>query len=149
MYDEIKRVLENRVPRIIFGRKRDKVTEEWRELHNEELHNLYLFSNIIRQIKSKRMIWAVHVALMGEGTKVLKVLVGKPEGKRPLRKSSRWGNKIRMDLREIGWGRSGLNWCRIGTGGSCCECRDETSGSIAREVVFVVYCSPSITRLII
>jgi hypothetical protein len=78
------RVFENRVLRTIFGPKRDEVTGEWRKLHNEELHNLYSSPDIIRQIKSKRMRLAGHVARMGEERKVYKVLVGNPEGKRPL-----------------------------------------------------------------
>jgi hypothetical protein len=77
-------VFENRVLRKIFGPKRDEVTGEWRELHNEELHNLYSSPDIIRQVKSRRMRWAGHVARMGEDRKVYKVLVGKPEGKRLL-----------------------------------------------------------------
>jgi hypothetical protein len=77
-------VFENRVLRRIFGRKRDEVTGEWRKLHNEDLHNLYLSPDIIRQVKSRRMRWAGHVARMGEERKVYKVLVGKTEGKRPL-----------------------------------------------------------------
>jgi hypothetical protein len=64
--------------------KRDGVTGEWRKLHNEELHNLYSSPDIIRQIKSRRMRWAGHVTRMGEETNEYKVLVGKPEGKRPL-----------------------------------------------------------------
>jgi hypothetical protein len=77
-------VFENRVLRRIFGPKRDEVTGEWRKLHNEELHNLYSSQDIIRQVKSRRMGWAGHVARMGEERKVYKVLVGKPEGRRPL-----------------------------------------------------------------
>jgi hypothetical protein len=69
------KAFENRVLRRIFGLKRDNVTEEWRKLHNEELHNSYSFPNIIRQIKSGRMRWARHVACMGEERKVYKVLV--------------------------------------------------------------------------
>jgi hypothetical protein len=85
------RVFENRVLRRIFGPKRDEVTGEWRKLHNEELHNLYSSSDIIRQIKSRRMRWAGHVACMGEERKVYKVLVGMPERKRPLgRPRYRW-----------------------------------------------------------
>jgi hypothetical protein len=60
------RVFENRVLRRIFGPKRDGVTREWRKFNSEELHNLYSSANIIRQIKSKRMRWAGHVARMGE-----------------------------------------------------------------------------------
>jgi hypothetical protein len=77
-------VFENRVLRRIFGPKRDEVTGEWRKLHDEELHNLYSSPDIIRQVKSRRMRWAGNVARMGEERKVYKVLVGKPEGKRPL-----------------------------------------------------------------
>jgi hypothetical protein len=98
------RVFENRVPRRMFGPKRDDVMGEWRKFYIEELHNLYLSQNIIRQIKSRRMRWAGHVAHMGEERKVYKVLVGKPEGRRPLvRPGHRWEDGIRMDLREIGW----------------------------------------------
>jgi hypothetical protein len=78
---------------------------EWRKLHSEELHNLYSSPDIIRQIKSRRMRLAGHVARMGEERKLYKVLVGKPKGKRPLgRPRHRWEDGIRMDLREIGWG---------------------------------------------
>jgi hypothetical protein len=76
-----------------------------RKLHNEELHNLYSSPDTIRQVKSRRIRWAEHVARMGKERKVYKVLVGKPKGKRPLgRPNSRWEDGIRMDLREIGWG---------------------------------------------
>jgi hypothetical protein len=78
------RVFENRVLRRIFGSKRDEMTGEWRKLHNEELHNSYSSPDIIRQVKSRRMRWVGHVARMGEERKVYKVLVGRPEGKRPL-----------------------------------------------------------------
>jgi hypothetical protein len=75
----------NRVLRRIFGCKRDEVTGEWRKLqHNEELHVLYSPPFIIRQLKSRRLRWAGHVARMGEERNVYKVLMGKPEGKRPL-----------------------------------------------------------------
>jgi hypothetical protein len=70
--------------RIIFGPKRDEVTGEWRKLHKEELRILYSYPNIIRQIKSRRMRWAVHVARMGEESYVYRVLMGKSGGKRPL-----------------------------------------------------------------
>jgi hypothetical protein len=97
------RVFENRVLRRIFGPKRDEVTGEWRKLHNEELHILYSSTNIIRLIKSRRMRWAGHVACMREERNVYKVLMGKPEGKKPLgRPRHRWEDGIRMDLREIG-----------------------------------------------
>jgi hypothetical protein len=78
------RVFENRVLRRIFGPKRDEVTGEWRKSHNEELYILYSFPNIIRQIQSRRMRWAGHMARMGEERKVYKVLMGKSEGKKPL-----------------------------------------------------------------
>jgi hypothetical protein len=77
-------VFENRVVRGICGRNGDEVTGEWRKLHSEELHNLYSSPDIIRQIKPRRMRWAGHVASMREDRKVYKVLMGTPEGKRPL-----------------------------------------------------------------
>jgi hypothetical protein len=95
-------VFENRVLRRIFGPERDEVTGEWRKLHNEELHNLYSFPDIVRQVKSRRMRWAGHAARMGEDRKVYTVLVGKPEGKRPLgRPRCRWENGNRMELAEM------------------------------------------------
>ena len=78
------RVFENRVMRRVFGSQRVKVTGEWRKLHNEELNDLYCSPNIVRMIKSRRKRWAGHVARMGERRGVYRVLVGKPEGKRPL-----------------------------------------------------------------
>jgi len=78
------RVFQNMVLGRIFGPRRDEVTGEWRRLHNEELNGLYSSPNILRVIKSRRMRWAGHVALMGEERSVYRVLVGKPEGKRPL-----------------------------------------------------------------
>jgi hypothetical protein len=78
------KMFENRLLRRIFGPKRDEVTGEWRKLHNEELHILYSSPNIIRQIKSRRMRWAGHVACMGAERNVYRVLMGKPEGKRYL-----------------------------------------------------------------
>ena len=97
------RVFENRVLRRIFGLKRDGVTREWRKLHNEELNDLYCSPNIVRVIKWRRMRWAGHVARMEEGRGVHKVLVEKPEGKRPLgRPRRRWEDNIKMDLEEVG-----------------------------------------------
>ena len=85
------RVFENRVLRRVFGPKRDEVTQEWRKLHNDELNDLYCSLNIVWVIKSSRMRWAGHVARMGERRDVYMVLVGKPEGKRPLgRPRRRW-----------------------------------------------------------
>jgi hypothetical protein len=72
--------------------------------HNEELHNLYSSPSIIRIIKSIRMRWAGHVARMGEKRNAYRILVGKPDGKRPLgRPRHRWLDNIKMYLREIGW----------------------------------------------
>jgi hypothetical protein len=105
-------VFGNSVLRRIFGPKRDEVTGEWRKLHDEELHILYSSPNIIRQIKSRRMRWAGHVARLGEERNMYKVLMGKPEGKRPLeRPRHRWEDGIRMDLRKIGWGS--LDWIQL------------------------------------
>jgi hypothetical protein len=111
------KVFEKRVLRRIFGPKRDEVYGDLRKLQNWELHNLYSSPDIIRQIKSRRMRWAGHVARMGEGRNVYSVLVGKPEEKRPLvRPRCRWVEGLKMDLREIGWGVwSGFTWLRIGT----------------------------------
>jgi hypothetical protein len=98
-------VFENRVLRRIFGSKRDDVMGEWRKLHNEEFHDLYSSISIIRIIKSRRMRWAWHVARMGEKSNAYRLLVGKPEGKRPLgRLRRRWVDNIRMDLGEVGLG---------------------------------------------
>jgi hypothetical protein len=85
------------------------VTEGWRKLHNEELHNLYSSPSIIRMIKSRRMRWAGHVARMGMNRNSYRILVGNPEGNRPLGRSRRrWVENIKMNLREIG--RDGMDW---------------------------------------
>jgi len=98
-------VFENRVLRRLFGSKRDEVTGEWRKLHNEELRDLYSLPNIVRVVKSSRMRWAGHVARMAERRGVHRVLVGKPDGKRPLgRTRRRREDNIKMDLREVGGG---------------------------------------------
>ncbi|KAJ4441278.1 hypothetical protein ANN_11132 [Periplaneta americana] len=98
------RVFENKVLRKIFGAKRDEITGEWRKLHNAELHSLYSSHDIIRNIKSRRLRWAGHVARMGESRNPYRVLVGRPEGKRPLgRPRCRWEDNIKMDLREVGY----------------------------------------------
>jgi hypothetical protein len=81
----------------------------WRRLHNEELHNLYISPDVTRVIKSRRTRWEGHVARMGEVRNAYKILVGKPEGKRPRgRYRHRWEDNIRMDIREIGW--EGVAW---------------------------------------
>ena len=85
--------------------RRDKVTGEWRRLHNEELNNLYSSPNIVWVIKLRKMRWARHVARMGDESGVYRVLVGNPEGKRQLRRPRlRWVDNIRMDLQEVGCG---------------------------------------------
>ena len=83
------RVFENMVLRRIFGPRRDEITGEWRRLHNEELNDLYSSPNTVRVIKWRRMRWAGHVARMGEERVVYRVLVGKPEGRRPLERPRR------------------------------------------------------------
>jgi hypothetical protein len=103
----------------IFGPKTTEVTGQWRKWHGGKLHNLYSSLYITRQIKSRRMKWAGHVARMGEGRNLCRVLVGKPEGRKPLgRPRRRREDGIRMGLREIGWGVwSGFTLNRIGTVG--------------------------------
>ncbi|KAJ4433414.1 hypothetical protein ANN_15673 [Periplaneta americana] len=106
------RVFENKVLRKIFGAKRDEVTGEWRKLHNAELHTLYSSPDIIRNIKSRRLRWVGHVARMGESRNACRVLVGRPEEKRPLgRPRRRWEDNIKMDLREVGY--EDRNWINL------------------------------------
>jgi len=94
-----------RVLRRVFGPKRDEVTGEWRKLRNEDLSDLYSLPNIVHVVKSRRMRWAGHVARMGQGRGVHRVLVGKPEGKRPLgRPRRRREDNIKTDLQEVGGG---------------------------------------------
>jgi hypothetical protein len=102
------RVSENRVLRKIFGPKKYKATREWRKLH--ELNDLYSSPNIVRVIKSRTIRWVGHVASIGEMRGVRSVLVGKPEGMRPLgRPRCRWDYNTKMDLQETVWGRHGLD----------------------------------------
>jgi hypothetical protein len=104
------RVSENRVLRI-FGPKREE-DGSWRKLHNDELHSLYSSPNIVRVIKSRRLRWVGHLARMGEGRGLYRVLVGRPEGKRPLgRPRRRWEDNIKLVLREIGIDEA--NWIRL------------------------------------
>jgi hypothetical protein len=99
------------VLRTIFGPK-SEVDGSWRKLHNDKLHSWYSSPNIIRVIKSRRMRWAGHMARMGEGRGVFRVLVGRPEGKRPQgRPRRRWEDNFKMDLGEIGI--DGANWTRL------------------------------------
>jgi hypothetical protein len=102
-------VFENRVLRRIFGSKRYEVTGGWRKLHNEELRDLYTSPSIIRIIKSKKMKWAGHVARIGEKRATNRILVGKPERKRPLgRPRPRRIDNNKLDHLEIGLG--GVDW---------------------------------------
>jgi hypothetical protein len=120
------------VLRRVFGPKSDEVTGKWRKLHNDELNDLYSLLPIVRVIKSRRMRWARHVARMGDGRGVYMVLVGKPEGKRPLgRPRHRWEDNIKAHLQEVGCG--GMGWIELGKDrlvAGTCECGDESSGSI-------------------
>jgi hypothetical protein len=113
--EQRQRVFENKVPRRIFGTKRDEVTGDWRKLHNEELHNLYSLPNIIRMIKSRKMRLAGHMARMGAKRNAYRILVGKPEVKRPLvRPRRRWVDNIKIGLRGIEW--DGMDLIRSDSG---------------------------------
>jgi hypothetical protein len=106
------RIFENRVLRRIFGPERDEVTGGWRKLHNEELHGLYSSPSIVRVIKARKMRWAGHVTRMGEVRGAYNILVGSPEGRRPLgRPRRRWEDNIKVDLREIGFGD--VDWIHL------------------------------------
>jgi len=106
------RVFENMVLRRIFGPRRVEVTGEWSRLHNEKLNDLYSSPKIVRVIKSRRMRWAEHVARIDEEKGVYRVLVGKPEGKRPLGKTrNRWVDNIRTGLQEVGCGY--MDWIGV------------------------------------
>jgi hypothetical protein len=106
------RVFENRVLRRIFGPKRDEVTGGWRKLHNEELHGLYSSPDTVRVIKARSMKWVGHVAHMEEVGGAYNILVGRPEGRRPLgRPRRRWEDNIKMDLWEIGF--EDVDWVHL------------------------------------
>jgi len=95
-------MFENRVLRKILGLKRDKVTGEWKRLHNEQLNNLYSSPNIIRVEKSRRLIWAGRVACLGHRRNAYRVLVEESEGKRPLaRPRHRWEDNTKMYLQDV------------------------------------------------
>jgi hypothetical protein len=105
------RFFDHRVLRRIFGLKREE-DGSWRKLHNDELHSLCPSPNIVRVIKSRRMRWAGHVARMGEGRCVYRVLVGRSEGKKALgRPRRKWEDNIKMDLRETGI--DGAKWIQL------------------------------------
>jgi hypothetical protein len=98
-------VFEYRVLKGIFGPKTEEVTGEWRNIHNEELNDLFFSTSFVRVIKSRRKGWAGHVARMGVRGCIFRVLMGKPKGKRPLgRPRNRWEDSIKMDLQETGCG---------------------------------------------
>jgi hypothetical protein len=104
------RVFENRVLRRIFGPKRDKVTGEWRRLHNKKFYAFHSSQNTIQVIKLRRLRWTGHVAHMGgESRGAYRVLMVKPEGKKPFRRPRcRWEDNIKRGPREVGW-RPGLD----------------------------------------
>ena len=96
----------------IFGPNRDEVTRAWRKLHNEELNDLYSSPNTVRVMKSRRMRWVGYIVAMGEWRGVYRVLLEKPEGKRPLgRPRRRWEDYVKMDLQEVGCG--GMDWIEL------------------------------------
>jgi hypothetical protein len=126
------------VLRKVFGPKWEE-DGSWRKLHNDELHDLYSSQNIVRVIKSRRMRWAGHVARMGEGRGVYRVLVGRPEGKRPLGRPRRmWEDNIKRDFREIGI--DGANWILLAQERvqwrDFREHGDEPSGSMRKQDIF-------------
>ena len=112
------KVFKNRVLRKMFGLKEDDVTGEWRWLHSEEFYGLFSSPNVIWVIKSRRMRWMGHVAHMGTMRNAYRVLVGKPEGKRPLGMCRhRREDNIKIGLQEVGWETwTGFIWLRLGRG---------------------------------
>ena len=106
------RMFENRVLRI-FGPKRDVVTGEWRKVHHEDLNELYSSPNIVWVVKLRRVRWVGHTICMAGSRGIYRVLVGKPEGKRPLgRCRHRWEDNIKLDFQEVGCG--GMDWIQLG-----------------------------------
>ena len=105
-------MFENRVLRRIFGPGKNEVTGVWRKGHKEKMNDLYTSPNIVQVIKLRRIRWVGHVAHMGERRGVQRVLVRKPEGKRPLgRPRHRWEDNIKMDFQEVGC--RGLDWIKL------------------------------------
>ena len=105
-------MFDNRVLRRIFGLKSDTITREWRKLHKEEQNDVYSSSNIVWAIEWRRMRWVGHATHTEERRGIYRVLVGKPEGKRPLgRPRHRWEDNIKMDLQEVGCG--GMDWIEL------------------------------------
>jgi len=116
--------------RRIFGPGRDEVKGEWGRLHNEDVNGLYSSPNIVWVIKLRRLRWAGYVARTGGG---YRVLVGKPDGKRPLgRPRRRWVDNISMDLQEVGCGYMDWIWLAQDRDRwrTLCECGNEPSGSV-------------------
>jgi hypothetical protein len=108
-------MFENRVVRRILGPTRDKVTEEWGELNNEALHNLYSSPNIIQVIKSRRMRWGGACNMYGGWERCIQDFLGRPEGRRRLgRPRHRWEDNIKIDLQEVGW--KGTDWIDMAEG---------------------------------
>jgi hypothetical protein len=124
-------MFENTVLRRIFGPKRDEVTGEWRKLYIEERNDLYCSRNIVRVIKLRRIRWTGHTACMGKGRGVYRVLVGKPEEKRPPGKPRRrWDDNIKINLQKVVCGC--MDWIELAQdrAGGTCECGNEPSGFI-------------------
>ena len=96
-------MLDNKVLRKISGAKRYKIIGKWRKLQNAELHALYSLPDIISSLKLRLMRWTVHLACVELSRNAYRILVGKPEGKRPLlRLRHRWEDNIKMNLRDMG-----------------------------------------------
>jgi hypothetical protein len=125
------KVFENRMLRNIFGPYRDEVRREWRRVHNEEFYALYASPNIIGVIKSRKKTWAGHVARLWYKRGSYRVLVGRPDSKRPLgKRKRRWDDIIKLDLQDVGWG--GMDWIAVAQDGQVADAREfgnEFSGS--------------------
>ena len=121
-------MFENGVLRRMFGPKRDKLTGEWRKLHDDP-NDLYCPPSIVRVIRSRRMRWTGHLACMGKRRGIYRVLVRKPDGKRPLgRDKHRWKDNIKMVLQKVGCG--GMEWIELAQIVGSCECSNEPLRSI-------------------